>query len=106
MDKIVIDLKDYRSANVKVFSGRDRGEAVRKSIQLDTSRDTAEYVFIVPEDIMSINESFFLGLFGPTIRKIGVEVFKQRFTFHCESHILKDIDDGISKAIRKKSALG
>jgi hypothetical protein len=102
-----IDLNAYRSGNTSVFSGRPRGEAVRKQINLDKVDTTEELVkVVIPGDVFSVNTSFFLGLFGESVRGAGSkENFLKRFTFECPPEILEDVSDGIERALREKSVL-
>lgn len=56
----------------KVFVGRKNGQAARKHFHLERyneSRNTL--IFLVPPGTISINSSFFLGLFGPDIQRIA-----------------------------------
>lgn len=72
-----IDLNSYRSPQSKSFSGRDRGSLVRKNIG-ESQLDEATEIFLdIPADVRSISSSFFLGLFGKTIRKFGADKFKE-----------------------------
>lgn len=77
-----IDLGAYRSMGARVFCGRDRGAAVREATSLGTL-DTQEGVVevYVPEDIFAVTSSFFLSLFGPSIRALGREKFLQKYHF-------------------------
>lgn len=102
-----IDLGSYRTANVHVYSGRPRGEAVRRELNLDTIDSDGQTVeVVVPEDVYSINASFFLGLFGESVRKAGSkEQFLKKFVFSCSKEIEKDVLDGIDRAFREESAL-
>lgn len=99
MTKVKIDLDNYRSGGSQVFAGRDRGQKVREAAHLDEiDRDPGiEVDVIVPDDIFSINSSFFLGMFGPSIRAMGGDAFRRRFHFVGED--LKEIvESGIREA--------
>ncbi len=78
-----LDLGQYRSAGSRVFAGRDRGEYVRRAEKLDLlDSDSNEVIDVkVPLDTFSVNSSFFLGLFGDTIRQLGANEFRRRFNF-------------------------
>lgn len=83
MTTVTIDLDDYRTPGVRVFAGRDRGNAVRLEVkleELDMDPDVEVEVH-VPEDISSVNTSFFLGLFGDSIRQIGPGRFREKYRF-------------------------
>lgn len=107
METKTINLDDHRHEDVKVFSGRSRGEAVRESTRLDQFDDNEAYdiLIIAPPDTWTLTSSFFLGMFGPSVRKLGREGFLNRFKF--EGPIPKEvIDDGIEEALKRKSPLG
>ncbi len=101
----VIDLDEYRSNGSKVFAGRERGKLARQRAGLDQSDQTDTAILVrVPEDIYSVNSSFFLGMFGPSVRRFGGEGFRQRFSFEGKD-ISRVIDDGIKEALRTKSPI-
>ena len=54
----------------KVFTGRDRGESVRKASNIDEiEKDSTEINIIIPDTIYSINPSFFEELFLNVVLK-------------------------------------
>lgn len=100
---VTIDLDQYRSEDSLVFAGRDRGAVVRKRARLDEIDRTGEDVLIiVPDDVYSVNSSFFLGMLGESIRKLGEEEFRRRFRFK-GAIIEVVVDDAIREALRKGS---
>jgi hypothetical protein len=103
-----LDLNIYRSADSKVFSGRSRGAAVRQAEQLDSLDTTSEKVVVViPDDTYSINTSFFLGLFGQSIRAAGSkEAFLARFSFQCPPDLMNDVLSAVDDALKESSSLG
>ena len=100
-----INLEKYATPGVGVLAGRQRGELVRKEVDLDHSdAEPEEVTVIVPDFIFSINSSFFLGLFGNSIRRLGAEEFRR--LFHFEGRNLKPfVEDGIRQALRTGSPL-
>lgn len=101
----VINLDEYRSNGSKVFAGRERGKLARQRAGLDQIDQTDTTVLVrVPEDIYSVNSSFFLGMFGPSIRRLGGEEFRRRFSFEGKD-ISRVIEDGIKEALRSKAPL-
>lgn len=102
-----IDLGTYRSGGVKVFSGRDRGKKVRDAMDLDNlDKDKdLEITIKVPQDTISMNTSFFLGLFGDSVRTFGESAFKSRFSFSAETAILNSVEQGIERALKETSVL-
>jgi len=68
-EKITIDLQKLDG---RVFVGRSNGQLARKYFKLDScSEDNCSIEFVIPEDTISVNSSFFLGLFGTDVQRIG-----------------------------------
>jgi hypothetical protein len=106
MENEIIDFQKFRSAESKVFSGRDRGKVVRDQINFDELIKSTKKVEIrIPSDVYTVNTSFFLGLFGNIVRKLGELVFREKFIFVCEPSILDDINEGIDRALKENSAI-
>jgi len=101
----VIDLGVYRSPESRVYAGRARGEQVRKATKLDDIDQTQRSVHvIVPADVFSINTSFFLGMFGPSIRALGAELFRRKYVFEGKS-ISRVYEAAIREALTTDSPL-
>lgn len=102
-----IYLSDCIKSGSKVLSGREEGNEARKKFKLDKKDKIEEKIEVeVPESIYSINISFFLGLFGKSIRDLGEDKFKSKYKFICDEFIQQNIDDGIKKALRVSNVLG
>ena len=92
-----------------VFSGRARGECLRSVLHLDAidARDNSKggglVNVIVPKDVVALNTSFFLGMFGPSIRALGEEEFRKRYSFQCADTVRDDVNQGILYALRNDS---
>ena len=80
MSTVTVDLSQVAGP---VYSGRDRGVALRQRYQLDTAEDTADQIkVVIPESAYTVSSSFFLGLFGPSVRKCGsIDRFERKFLF-------------------------
>jgi hypothetical protein len=102
----IIDLNQYRSTGVRIFSGRTRGEAVRQELRLSKveANDNSEFEVRVPTDIFQITSSFFLGLLGDTIRQLGAEVFRRKFRF-TGKNIETVVAEGVEEALKRSSAI-
>ncbi len=108
-----INLDDYRARDEKkgiiskVFTGRDRGEIVRKNCRLDEIEKVAEQIIIiVPEDIYSINPSFFEELFVNVVKKLGKEKFLEKFKFEYNGFNFEDkLVEAIDRILRDDNAL-
>lgn len=103
----VLDLAQYRSPNSKVFSGRARGERVRTEENLDRFDNSDEKIIVkIPDDVFSFNTSFFLGLFGKSVRSAGSrEEFRRKFIFQSPDYLEVDIEGGIADALRNSTPL-
>lgn len=102
-----IDLSNHRKGNSKVFSGREEGKSVRQKLNLDKTDSLEEKTIVVfPSDTISLNSSFFLGVFGPSIRTLGEKKFKEIYTFDCPEFINSSIEDGIKRALKRSDPLG
>jgi hypothetical protein len=101
-----LDLGDHRTPGVRVFSGRERGKAVRGKADLDRldARDDFVVDVIVPHDVVTISSSFFLGLFGASVRKLGEVRFRERFRF-LGLDISEVVSSGITEALNSSSPL-
>lgn len=101
----IVDLAEFRTGNVRVFAGRDRGQKVREAARLAALDDAGSEIEIrVPEDVFSVTSSFFLGMFGDTIRALGKSEFRRRYRFTGRD-IERVLEDGIAEALRKESPL-
>jgi len=109
MPKIeTIDLAKARTApQAKVYSGRDRGTFWREKFEVDSADEQSEPVkVLIPTDIISVNISFFLGLFGKSVRQLGREEFSRHYVFECEPILRQLIEQGITQALKRSNALG
>lgn len=89
----------------KVFSGRSRGELARKQFNLNDldNRDIRVNV-VVPNGLFSLTSSFFLGMFGPTLRTLGSkERFQQKYHFTGPEPILEELDQYIDTELRRSA---
>lgn len=54
---------------------------------------------VIPADTFSVTSSFFLGMFGDSIRRLGRHAFRKKYTF--EGPLLDGvIDDAVQEALR------
>jgi predicted flavoprotein YhiN len=100
MSNRLLDLSKYQSDPARIFAGRDRGASVRDAAQIadfEKSKDDVLEVH-VPEGTFAVTSSFFLALFGETIRKLGANGFRDRVKFTGKS-IEKVVDQAIWEAL-------
>lgn len=104
-NEIVIDLSTFDGP---VYTGRPRGEYIRAKIDLNKidSNPLTNVKVIVPDNTFSLNSSFFLGLFGPSVRASGSrDKFLNKFQFINPAHITEYIESGIERALQERSSL-
>ena len=109
-----IHLEDFRvigkdGSIAKVFTGRDRGEDVRKASRIDEIE--AKYdkvIIIIPDNIYSINPSFFEELFINVIIKLGKDKFLEKFQFEVlgNYNYQRPLSEAITRILRKNTAIG
>lgn len=110
----IINLEDFRvkrssSEYSKVFTGRDRGAYVRDESKIDEIESQYDNIkIIIPNDIRSINPSFFEELFKNVVTKLGKEAFLAKFEFHSEGtyNVTKPLIEAIQRILRKDTAIG
>lgn len=89
-------------------SGRDLGLEVRDILELDILDDNEEsYNIVLPVTLENINPSYFLGLFGKSVRKLLETNFRSKYSFiimsakpEVRESLKEDIDLGIKRALK------
>jgi len=108
MKKVKFILDKYRAKNSKVFTGRDKGKYVRKESQFDKlEKDNDKVIFVIPDDLFSINPSFFEELLINVVTKLGKEGFFKKYEFINEGdyEYRKPLNDAIDRILRENNAL-
>jgi hypothetical protein len=103
-----INLEDFRTPQAKIFTGRDRGEQVRKDSKIDEIENLFDSIdFIIPANLYSINPSFFEELFVNVVTKLGEEKFLKKFNFINEGsyNFQKPLTEAINRISREQTAL-
>ncbi|AMG03197.1 MULTISPECIES: hypothetical protein [Vibrio] len=93
---------DLRSISGRVYVGRPRGKSARNYFKIEEyEREGAFPVTVIfPSNARTLASSFFLGMFGESVRKAGSrEEFLKRFKFEASKQILNEIEVGISEAL-------
>lgn len=106
---VIIDLEKFRTPGSKVFTGRDRGQIVRKSSRIDEIALTNDIIkIVIPDNIYSINPSFFEELFLNVVLTLGKEEFFNKFKFESRGDYkyTKPLHEAIERILRKNTALG
>ncbi len=105
-DPVTMDLNEARTPpDSGLLSGRDSGLATRKRFQVSRmDRSPGVVTIIIPDEVFSMNTSFFLGLFGDSVRALGEEAFRAKYHFVCDEEIHRPtIERGIEKALKEAS---
>lgn len=103
-----IKLEDFRTPGAKIFTGRDRGEEVRIKSRIDEiEKENEQVIFIIPDNLYSINPSFFEELFVNVVTKLGKESFNKKFIFKNDGdyNYSKPLNEAIDRILREKTAL-
>lgn len=99
-------MKIELSDEIAVYTGRARGSADRKRFNLGAiDKQTESVEIIVPESTYTMTSSYFLAVFGDSIRILGRERFLQIYRIKAPPHVSRKIEDWISRALREKKGL-
>lgn len=90
-----------------VFTGRQKGIAVRKKYKLDDLDSESSHVKIfIPEDTFSVSSSFLLGFLGESIRNLGSrDDFYSVFEIDGPSRFLRTVDSCIDRALATRTSI-
>jgi hypothetical protein len=108
MNQAIFNLEDYRSPDSRIFTGRDKGKYVRKTSKFDEMERISDSVkFIIPDDLYSINPSFFEELLINVVSKLGKEKFLRKYIFENRGsyNYSKPLMDAIDRILRESNAL-
>ena len=108
MKEATFRLSDYRAKGSKIFTGRDKGKYVRKESKFDKlEKDNDRIKFIIPDNLYSINPSFFEELLINVVVKLGKEKFLEKYEFINEGdyNYERPLIDAIDRILRENNAL-
>lgn len=61
---------------------------LRERLDLDKLDHQEEVVtFIVPQSLYTISTSFFMGAFGPSVRRLGIKKFETKYVFSVDAQL-------------------
>ena len=108
----IINLEDFRARDKdrisKVFTGRDKGEYVRKNSRIDELEAAYDHVkIIIPNNVYSINPSFFEEFLVNVVSRLGKERFLEKFEFVSEGdyEYAKPLSQAIDRILKNNTAL-
>jgi len=101
-----INLEDFRVSDgqrvSKVFTGRDRGKFVRENSKIDEIEAKYDAVnIVIPDNVYSINPSFFEEFLVNVVKKLGKDEFLKKFNFSSEGDY--EFDSQLNQAIDRIS---
>lgn len=104
---IKINIQDYIDPQLSVLTGRTHGIMTRGKIDLDKIEEKEEKIeIIIPNNIISFNSSYFIGLFFNSFIKFNSkEEFYKKYSFICDQYIKQDIQDGIEEVLKNYNIL-
>ena len=108
MKEVIFKLEIYRSKGSKVFTGRDKGKYVRETSMFDElEKNNDKVIFVIPDNLFSINPSFFEELLINVVSKLGKEKFLEKFLFKNDGTYKyeKPLNDAIDRILRENNAL-
>jgi hypothetical protein len=96
---------DFAKIEGPVYTGRSRGEALRKLLGIDNwNNEDLRVKVLIPEETYSISSSFFLGLFGPSVVKAGsAESFYEQYSFEASDFLKTIIDGHVLRALQERN---
>ena len=107
-----INLEDFRVREgqrvSKVFTGRDRGKYVRENSKIDEIEAKYDTVnIVIPNNVYSINPSFFEEFLINVVKKLGKEEFLRRIIFSSEGDYEFDspLNQAIDRILKNQTAL-
>ena len=108
MEERVIDLKNYKKNDAKIFTNRDQGVRARKDFSVDDLDNQCDYVVkvLLPLDTWGINPSFFGGLFEGSLKNMSKQEFRDKYIFQHPNNkplndsLERDIEDDIDYVLR------
>lgn len=93
---------DLTKLGGRVYVGRPNGRMARAHFEIEKHEDMSDFPISVkfPTDARTLTSSFFLGMFGASVRRAGSrDAFLTRFIFDANEQIKEEIDLGITEAL-------
>ena len=96
---------DFSNMGPPLFSGRQSGQLNRNKYNLDKiDQSDVSIDVLIPEDTYAITSSFFMGLFGKSIRDLGDRnAFVKKYRFKTSERFRGKIEIYIERALREKT---
>jgi hypothetical protein len=92
----VIDMSAFK---FRIYMGRDKGALSRTHFKLTEMEDNHSLILVYfPDNTNTILSSFFLAMFGDSVRSLGKDKFCEKYTFKATEHIKESINHYIQVA--------
>jgi hypothetical protein len=104
-----LDLHEILDKRETALVGREHGEeTLKKCVSRGVIFEKIEKEYdriniIVPENIVSINKSFFLGMFELAVIRLGKDIFSSKYVFKATEYIIQKIEKNIDAALLSAS---
>jgi hypothetical protein len=105
MKEIKVDLGQVVHKKETALIGRENGENAlenlnKKGIALEEIEKNADKIIIaVPEHVVSINQSYFLGMFETSVERLGRKGFLDKYQFEATDHIKKKVRNHVDASM-------
>jgi hypothetical protein len=105
MNDYTLELANIIDKRETALVGREHGEETlkllkKKNIILKNIEEGYVHILVeIPSKIITINKSFFLGLFETRIQELGKEKFEDTYIFNASEHIVNKIKKHIDAAL-------
>lgn len=77
-----INLEQFAKGRITLLAAKPKGAEARSALKIDELDKTEDHVDVcIPDYIITITPSFFLGLFSKSLDKLGEEAFFQKYHF-------------------------
>jgi hypothetical protein len=97
MNDIIIDLEKYIHQRESALVGRPNGEMLLSRLKRENlifkelEKRHGSIVIKIPQRIVTINKSYFLGFMETRIQELGKDAFIEKYLFDASEHIKEKI---------------
>ncbi|NTU49808.1 MAG: hypothetical protein HGA87_02770 [Desulfobulbaceae bacterium] len=102
----IINFDDFLTKKETSLVGRENGEALLKKSGIAFSAIEKEFDLIViniPDRIVTMNKSFFLGFFELSVQRLGKDEFFKKYQISASTYIISKLDEYAVAALLRAS---
>jgi len=109
MKNIVVEMNKIVPKRETALIGRENGENALEKLKKEGTdlclleKEYDKIIISVPEHVVSINRSYFLGMFETSIERLGKTGFLLKYEFKASDHIRKKVKDLVESAVSSAS---